>query len=288
MDTQHLSAILEHALGTSTEITSCSRIGGGCINYCYGISTIGTNYFLKINSVEFLKMFEAEFEGLQALKKSFPLKVPEPIAAGQIDNTSYILMEFIDSSVRDVDYWDSFAKGLADMHRTTGNHFGYEIDNYIGRLPQSNRKLQNWLEFLIQERYLPQVERGVESTIISQSTRLKFERLFSKLDRLLVIESPAFLHGDLWSGNLMVGSVGEPTLVDPAVHYGHREIELAFTTLFGGFDSRFYQVYKECYPLEPGYQDRFELYNLYPLLVHLNLFGSAYLADIVSTLDKYV
>ena len=288
MDTQQIEPILEHALGTSAQMITCSPVGGGCINYCYRVAIPGSTYFLKINSANYQEMFEAEFLGLKALKNNFSFKVPAPIHTGQLTNSSYLLMEFIESSAMKPDYWDLLGRGLADMHRNTNEHFGYEIDNYIGKLPQSNRKHENWLDFLIQERYLPQIELATKSRVLPHVKRLKFEELFVKLDQLLTIELPAFLHGDLWSGNLMVGREGEPAIMDPAVYYGHREIELAFTTLFGGFSARFYQVYNENYPLEPGYQDRFELYNLYPLLVHLNLFGSSYLGDIANILDKYV
>jgi fructosamine-3-kinase len=233
-------------------------------------------------------MFKTEYNSLQTLKSQCPLLVPEPIALGRIDNWSYLLMEFIQTSAKELEYWQKLGEGLAVMHRATNKKFGWDRNNYIGRLPQSNQWHQRWLEFYISERLLPQMNLAGQSGELPSSLQIKLEQLCSKLDHFFVPEPSAFLHGDLWSGNLMIGPAGEPCLVDPAVYFGHREIEIAFTTLFGGFDDKFYQAYHQSYPLEPGFRERVDLYNLYPLLVHLNLFGSGYLGEITRIVNRYI
>ena len=288
MTSNIIEAITSKSLGSESEVQSFSAVGGGCINQCFQVNTQGTAYFLKLNKVTYLDMFHAEYQGLESLAKVGDLLVPKPIDCGEVEQVSYLLMEYIKPGSRQQDYWKKLAEGLASLHGVTDSRFGWVRDNYIGRLPQSNKRHLPWVEFFIDERLLPQMDFAVGANLLPSDVRSDLESLCQTLDQLLVPEEPAFLHGDLWSGNIIVGANGEPGIVDPAVYYGHREIELAFTTLFGGFDSQFYQAYQSVFPLEPGYQDRFEIYNLYPLLVHLNLFGTSYLGDIIRITRKYL
>jgi protein-ribulosamine 3-kinase len=184
-------------------------------------------------------------------------------------------------------YWKDFAQKLAQLHKNTAPIFGLDHDNYIGSLPQSNRQTQKWTDFFISQRLEPLVTKAVASGLLDSQTAQRFDRLFSKLDQLIPEEKPALLHGDLWSGNVMTDEHGEVCLIDPAVYYGHREVDLAFSTLFGAFHGEFYEAYNEAFPLEKGWKQRIDLFNLYPLLVHLILFGRSYYHQVISTLEKF-
>lgn len=283
-----LTKILQQSIGSSTKISSCHPVGGGCINQCFHLVADSRAYFVKCNEPPYLDMFEKEQEGLVALASHSNLLVPIPINSGIVESRSYLIMEFIESSSQSTYYWERLGEGLAGMHRQTKDQFGWETDNYIGRLPQSNCWHQSWTKYFVQERLQPQIRLAKDSRILPPDVQIDLEKLCGKMDQYIVQEPPAFLHGDLWSGNLMTGPLGEPCLMDPAVYYGHREIELAFTMLFGGFNEKFYQAYNQSYPLSTGYQQRFDIYNIYPLLVHLNLFGSSYLNDIKQILRTYL
>jgi fructosamine-3-kinase len=155
----------------------------------------------------------------------------------------------------------------------------------MGSLPQSNKKHSDWISFFVEERLEKQVSLAHE--YLSSSNFSAFNRLYKRLGELIPPEPPALLHGDLWGGNYMVSSDGKACLIDPAVYYGHREIDIAMTTLFEGFDGDFYASYHEEYPLEKGWRDRLDIFNLYPLLIHLNLFGSGYLGSIERILKRF-
>lgn len=184
-------------------------------------------------------------------------------------------------------FWIEFGHLLADLHKRSADHFGFEYNNFIGRLHQKNGQHKDWVDFFRKERLIPQIEMAYDAHHIDSKVQGQFEILFTKLNTLVPPEAPSLVHGDLWSGNFLVSSDSRPVLIDPATHYGHRETELAFTHLFGGFDQLFYKSYQECYPLSPGFEERIEIHNLYPLLVHLNLFGAAYLSGIRNTLNKF-
>jgi len=160
-------------------------------------------------------------------------------------------------------------------------------NNYIGSLHQSNQKHDKWVSFFIEERLNPQLKLAYDSGKINSSILEKFEVMFLVLEEIFPVEKPSLLHGDLWSGNLMTDNFGNPCLIDPAVYFGFREMDLAMTTLFGGFDSEFYESYQRINHLETGWQERFDICNLYPLLVHVNLFGEGYLSSVKNILKRF-
>ncbi|MDE0470602.1 MAG: fructosamine kinase family protein, partial [Ekhidna sp.] len=196
-------------------------------------------------------------------------------------------LEWINGGVISDQFWASLGGQLAIMHQTDAGKFGLDHDNYIGELPQSNAQHERWTDFFITERLEPQLKFAKDTHLVDKPILDGFQKLYNCLDRLVPKESPSFIHGDLWSGNFLCNANQKPVLIDPAVHYGHRETELAFTTMFGGFQQIFYDVYMEQYPLEKGFEERIHIHNLYPLLVHLNLFGSSYLNEIKRTLKKF-
>lgn len=271
----------------NTSVKSSQTISGGCINNAYKIETDKGLFFLKWNKKEIIDMFRTEEKGLKLLNKHSPVHSPKALLYGKIDNKSYLLTEWIEKGVQKPIFWESFGRNLARQHKITWNQFGLDHDNYIGSLPQSNAQHKNWHSFFIEERLKPQLNLGASKGLIDTNIQHKFDILFNRLEDLIPDETPALLHGDLWSGNFMTNKEGEAAIFDPAAHYGHRETELAFTQLFGGFSSNFYNYYNQEYPLEPGFDERVDIHNLYPLLVHVNLFGGSYLSGIVQTLRRF-
>lgn len=283
------SAIQEEATKLVGELKSFKAVGGGCINHGGKLSTQrGHNYFLKWNDLKkFPGMFSAEMRGLELLKHVNALKVPKVIAQHVTTQHQFLLLEFIESEARSIDYWKVLGERLSLQHRHTQDTHGLDHDNFIGSLPQRNHQHTSWCKFMIEERLQPQLEMAVESQHIDRQVVQRFERLFDRLRDFIPEEKPSLLHGDLWSGNVIVDNHGLPCAIDPAVYYGNREMEIAFTTLFGGFPTEFYDSYNAHFPLEPGFEERRDLYNLYPLLVHVNLFGHAYVSQVISILKRY-
>jgi protein-ribulosamine 3-kinase len=277
------------SIGIGCRIISFSFSGGGCINHGGKLETSQGTYFLKWNDRQrFPGMFKAEAKGLQLLSDSNSVRVPKVIRVGEVAAYQYLLLEFISTKTRTHDYWVHFGVALANLHLNTSEKFGLDHSNYIGSLVQQNHQSENWIDFFVQQRLNVQLERATENNLIGKKERNKFEQLFKKLPTLLPDEKPSLLHGDLWGGNLMADEHGLPCLIDPAVYFGHREADLAMSFLFGGFDSSYLDSYNEVFPLMAGYEARFNIYNLYSLMVHLNLFGRNYLPQVVSILDDVV
>jgi len=262
-------------------------VGGGCINQTYRLSTSGSSFFLKLNIPDEIDNFNAEKEGLEMMSQHYPNQIPVPLAVGIMEAHSYFLMEFIDPAPRVKNFWENFGEALASMHRQHADRFGLGFDNYIGKLPQNNKWKNGWYDFFIQNRLKPQIELALRKGLIDGAIMDLFNKAFSKLENFFPEESPSFLHGDLWGGNFLTGSDGKASIIDPAVYYGHREIELSFTKLFGGFDRQFYSAYENAFPLQPGFEERIDIYNLYPLMVHVNIFGTSYLSGVLRTLKQF-
>lgn len=282
-------AILEESIGKSLKIINTEFKSGGCINNALKLITTDGDYFLKWQSGIPEDMFQKEAEGLKLLAKTGAIEIPEVIAYGNMEEKHYLLMENIESAKASSNYWEDFGTALATMHQNNSDeNFGLDHDNYIGKLPQPNDVRENWIDFFIQQRLEFQLRLAIESRMVSKTFVERYRRFYNLLSELLPVDKPALLHGDLWSGNVLVGNDGKVCLIDPAVYYGHREIELAFTHMFGGFGYKFYASYDATYPLDPGFDERIEIYNIYPHMVHVNLFGQSYLNGVESVLKKYL
>ncbi|HSI70396.1 MAG TPA: fructosamine kinase family protein, partial [Gillisia sp.] len=211
------------------------------------------------------------------------IRIPMVLETGEVGDKSYILMEFIESGQPGKDFSKRFGQQLAALHRTTAKDFGYKIDNYIGSLPQYNAPNSTAAEFYISQRLEPQFkmarERGYNLGDISF--------LYKKCEELIPKEPPALVHGDLWGGNYIVDQNGDPCLIDPAVAFAPREMDLGMMKLFGGFDRKIFTSYHENFPLERGFEERVPLWQLYYLLVHLNIFGSGYKSQVAAILKQY-
>ena len=244
-------------------------------------------FFLKLNFDHERNILAKEAEGLQRLRKSTFLKIPQTFGQGRVEDYNYLLSEFIDSSRQQLDYWEDLGLGLAHLHLTNSSTFGLDSDNFIASLHQKNLQAANWSDFFSEQRLEPLVGMAYFDKLIPLDFLKKFQTIYSKIESLFPNEKPALLHGDLWSGNVICDQEGKPCLIDPAVYFGHREMDLAFSRLFGGFDSRFYDAYESILPLEPDFESRIGIYNLYPLLVHLNLFGMSYLPGIEKIIKRF-
>ncbi|MBW6491452.1 MAG: fructosamine kinase family protein [Lentimicrobium sp.] len=268
-------------LGETKGISSSKVISGGCINDCLSIKTENYTFFIKYNfSDKFPGMFDAEAKGLELLRYTGCIRIPKVIYRGTSGIYSFLLLEFIEEGRQPAYFWEAFGKNLAKLHKTSHTYFGLDHDNYIGSIPQKNHAHLAWDEFLAEQRLLPLVKQSFDYKLLNAEDVRSFDRFIGNLRNLLPGEIPSLLHGDLWSGNFLVTSEGEVCLIDPAVYFGHREMDIAMTKLFGGFSPEFYQSYNQEYPLEKGWEKRVEINQLYPLLVHLLLFGAAYAGQI--------
>jgi len=280
--------ILEFCTQEVGEPDSFRPASGGCINNGGTLSSKDNRVFVKWNSAtRFPKMFDAEARGLNLMREAGSLKVPEVLAVHNGQEYSCIIMECIEESGRVSDFWEKFGQGLAEMHKVTQSEYGLDHSNYMGSLNQVNDNKRSVVQFFIDCRLKPQIDMAAADNKIGVDGLRLFDKLIEKLPELLIEEQPALVHGDLWSGNFMTSNQGLPVLIDPAVAFSGREVDLAMSRLFGGFDSAFYQSYHNNYPLEPGFEDRFDIYNLYPLMVHVNLFGGSYYRQVLSVLKRY-
>lgn len=287
--TERLSERLSAVLGAPVDVEEAVPVGGGSINDAYRLETDAGTYFVKTNRADrFPSLFEAEADGLERLRQAGALRVPRVIALGEEQDTSYLLLEHIGGGLRGTAYWEELGRGLARLHAHTAPLFGLERSNYIGSLVQVNTPHARWPDFFIHCRLEPLVKKARDRHRIDAAMALRFERLFARLDRLFPQEPPALVHGDLWNGNILCAADGAPVLIDPAVYHGHREMDLAMTKLFGGFEAAFYAAYNAERPLEPGWEERMDLCNLYPLLGHALLFGGSYAAQADACLKRFV
>lgn len=283
---------VKHYISEQLEITILSetRISGGDINQAAKLFTNRGDLFLKWNPNAPSDMFEKEAQGLELLRSAeSEVRVPEVLAhSPQKDNEpGFLAMKYISPSSGSGDDAFRFGAELAKLHQTTGDQFGLDHDNYIGRLHQTNDNYSNWAKFFAEMRISPQLKMAVDTGKLPQSILQNSERLFSRLEEFFPETSPSLLHGDLWGGNYFFDSSGTAVLIDPAVYFGHPEMDLAFSRMFGGFSETFYQGYESVTPLAPGFEQRIAVYNLYPLLVHVNLFGSGYASQARRFLEKY-
>jgi hypothetical protein len=279
---------LSSRYNTKVEIDKITGLSGGSINDTMLVSTNSGKFFVKRNSAsKYPGMFEKEAKGLNILSGKSTLKVPAVIALGASENVAFLILDYVDSGSKGPGFWDQFAKGLAQLHKNSADRFGLDHDNYIGSLYQSNKMYNSWTEFFQAERLEKQLKLARDHGKIGSSGVRSFDNFFHELPNIFPAEPPSLLHGDLWGGNYMVDNSGNAVLIDPAVYFGHREMDIGMTQLFGGFSNEFYDAYNNYYPLEKGWQERLDYCNLYPLMVHVNLFGGGYLNAVQSILKNF-
>ena len=271
----HLSAAIHDATDRPFSLRNATPVGGGSINESFRIeSADGRRYFLKLNGAQHHTMFAAEVAGLGAIAATNTIRVPRPVAHGIADTQSYLVLEYLELSSRG----DAGLLGeqLAALHRCTAKQFGFAQANFIGTTPQRNTWTDDWITFWRERRL------GFQLQLAAENGYGQLQRLGEKLLDMLpaffegYTPHPSLLHGDLWGGNHAYLKNGTPTIFDPAAYYGDRECDLAMTELFGGYPADFYAAYRAVWPLDAGYATRRDLYNLYHILNHANLFGGGY------------
>ena len=299
--------ILYQHLGQPAEVLDSQFLSGGDISTAARVFSSEGTFFIKWTyarngdaarqtpdgrSAEGTDLFAAEAHGLARLRQTQTLAVPATIGHGQQGDKAYLILAYVEQAPdglrsANATYWTYLAHQLAELHAHTQPRFGFDQDNYIGSLPQRNALTDSGYDFFFEQRLLPQAGQALYDGWLTKPTYEALLRLRTRLPDLLPPDRPALLHGDLWTGNLLQTEAGMPLVVDPAVYFGFREAELAFTRLFGGFDAQFYRAYEELFPLEPGFAERVAIYNLYPLLVHVNLFGAGYVPGVERVLSRF-
>ncbi|MGB4334431.1 MAG: fructosamine kinase family protein [Chromatiaceae bacterium] len=285
-DWNKIAAHIQALTGQPCQPGAIQELGGGCINRAYVLRHGASAWFVKINDAQRRAMFQAEAAGLEALAAARAIRVPTPLGAGRAGEEAFLVLEYLAFGPPRREGGAEAGWRLAHLHRQSQARFGWDRDNFIGSTPQANGEERDWATFWQARRLGPQLDlalaQGFGGRLQDRGRRL-WEACPALIDHG---PRPSLLHGDLWSGNLAFDAEGQPVLFDPAVYYGDREADLAMTELFGGFGADFQAAYREAWPLDPGYKIRRDLYNLYHILNHLNLFGAGYLGQALGMIDR--
>lgn len=280
-------ALIEILSGiTSRPVLSMQSVSGGDINDAYKLVTADGYFFLKTNDriAEPDRMFREEAIALNFIAETGEARVPGVLTHGRLHDMGFLVLEWIQPGRASARTARDLGSSLASLHQVTSDEYGWPSDNFIGSLAQRNRAHTSWSAFYINQRLIPQFEIACNAGYLASGRTRAF---LKNIEPLLVSEKPSLLHGDLWSGNWMADEEGNPYLIDPAAYFGDREVDIALTQLFGGFDPDFYRAYQETYPLPVEYEQRLPLYQLYYLLVHLNLFGASYRPSVLDIVNRY-
>jgi fructosamine-3-kinase len=291
---QFFESALFQCLGNNVKVEEIQFESGGCINNALKLITNKGIFFFKYNIEKPIEMFENEAKGLSLLKEHFPSTVPDVIGFGKVMDKSFLVLEYIQSRFPQKNYWKRLGESLAEMHQKNISQLhGLSFNNFIGSIPQQNLPMtDNWEEFFVEKRLRTSFGLAFYHGLIDESYMRLLDKLSDKIQKekysIFPPASPSLLHGDLWNGNVMPDEKGNPCIYDPAVYFGNREIEIAFTRLFGGFEDDFYEAYYSYFPMNKGFREREKFLNIYPLMIHVNLFGVGYLRGIKESLTKFV
>lgn len=264
-------------------------LSGGDISEAFCLYTQTERLFCKVNRGQSAyKMFLLEREGLDEINMLATIKAPKVYVLDKLKGVTFLIMEYIEPKTPTSKEMESLGHQLAEMHTTpVGSSFGWRENNFIGSLPQSNTEDNDWASFYVKERLVPQLKLANTKKLLHSSEIPQQEKMLMVCQNLLGAVKPSLLHGDLWGGNYLINSEGVPYLIDPSIYYGHNEVDIAMTKLFGGFHPSFYNAYFEHPPINQGQKERLDLYQLYYLLVHLNLFGKSYYGSVRNLLKTY-
>ncbi|MDP9230025.1 MAG: fructosamine kinase family protein [Bacteroidota bacterium] len=293
---EQVRVLLQQKSASPIDSIQIKSVGGGSINQAYKIIVNNDrHFFVKTNSsARFPKLFQKEKTGLLFLDKQNIIRVPDVIAHEENETDQILILEWIDGGIKTEKFWKQFGEKLAALHQQTWSDrdgqimFGFNENNYMGALPQINSFTSNWIDFFINCRLKPQIKSSTENNLLQPAHIVSFEKLYRRLPDFFEKEKPSLLHGDLWSGNFMCDKTSHPVLIDPAIYFGHRSMDLGITTLFGGFEKPFYESYNYNFTFPSNYKEQWDICNLYPLLIHLNLFGQGYLNNIAGILKSYI
>ena len=280
MEEKELKIICENLLKKA--VYDIKPVQGGDINLTYQIETKSEFYFCKTNSLDIgSDLLDSERHALSVLKRH--CNVPEVIASAP----SVLILSWIIDAKKTKLFWQKLGRSLSNIHKVTSNKFGFDRDGYIGTLAQKNTLYDDWNSFYIAQRIEPQLRIAVDKGLLDTSDFGSVEFMEKIVNIACPKEKSTLIHGDLWSGNILCNENGEPIFIDPSISYGHREMDIAMSMLFSKFDSSFYEAYHESRPLVIGWKDRMDIYQLYYLLAHLNMFGIGYKNDVLKIINRY-
>ncbi|MEO1011382.1 MAG: fructosamine kinase family protein [Bacteroidota bacterium] len=284
---KELKAHIEYQL--CVKIEQVQSISGGDISQAYRLETESERFFCKVHSgFQALAMFSAEKAGLEAIALTNTIATPRVLLCDSLEKGAFLVMEYVEPKRPTSKEMELLGHQLAAMHQSKApDSYGWDSDNYIGSLPQYNKRYKSWTDFYVRERLLPQLKLAHDNEGLSAKEIPSGERLSKVCSSLFPETRPSILHGDLWGGNYLIAANGHPYLIDPATYNGHYEVDLAMTRLFGGFSSSFYDAHSEHFDPVPMQRERTDIYQLYYLLVHLNLFGRSYYGSVSSILNRY-
>jgi len=271
------------------KIERVERLTGGDVSKIFLLITETERFLCKLNlSSGALALFESEQNGLRAIAATKTISTPKILHCEGYENGAFLILEYIAPKPPSAKDFELLGHHLAALHQNgSAQNFGWPTNNHIGNLQQSNLRQKNWFYFYAQERLLPQLKIAADKHLLDLGKIPSENQILKSCSELLPKTKPTLLHGDLWSGNFLVDTKGVPYLIDPAVYYGHSEVDIAMTKLFGGFSPKFYEAYHEHFPISTGFNERIDLYQLYYLLVHLNMFGASYATKVLAILKTY-
>jgi protein-ribulosamine 3-kinase len=284
---EFVESIVTTSLGADTVLNNFQFLYCGNFNLAAVVDTTKGKYFVKWNKGDFKGLFESEAKSMELLRATNTLTVPTVYGYGQLSDGAFLMIDLIKPAEKAPNYWEHLGQQLATLHMHTQENFGFPFDNYFGAILQKNTPMANGVQFYIEQRLQPIVALAHEKGHLTAAQCTAFEQIYKRVEQDIPQDKPALLHGDFWSGNLMVGTNGLAIMVDPSSYYGFREAELSYTGLFGGFDKPFYHAYNEAFPLEPGFKNRIDLYHLYPLLIQLCQVGGGTAQTVANILNKY-
>jgi fructosamine-3-kinase len=270
-----------------TDLERVASASGGSIAAAHRVETAdGRALFVKDYGDAPPAVVRCEADGLAWLAEPDVIDVARVVAVD--DAAPLLVLEWIEPGRPAADHAERLGRGLAALHASGAPGFGLDEDNFIGPLPQSNTPADTWAAFYRDSRLRPLLRQARDRGLLDASVVRDADAVLARLETLVGPEEPpARLHGDLWSGNVVTSREGAPVLVDPSIHGGHREMDLAMMRLFGGFPRRAFDAYAERAPLAPGAEERVALCQLYPLLVHVLLFGGGYVGELAAALRRY-
>ncbi len=278
------SKYLSNKLGKP--VTSIKSVHGGDISDAFCIFSQSDQFFLKVNTRSFLSNFQSEGNSLLFLRAKSSLKVPNVLHSGVYQEHAFLVLEFIKSSQPNSVFWQNLGVGLAELHQNHSSEFGHFEDNFIGSLNQKNTDSLSWQSFYDTSRLSPLFKIGFDLGMFNNEDSRNLQTLIKHIPSICPNEAASLIHGDLWSGNMLCSN-NSAYLIDPSISYAHREMDIAMTKLFGGFDALFYGAYQDTFPLEADFESRKEIYQLYYLLVHAILFHGGYIQTVKNILGKF-
>lgn len=263
-------------------ISSIKSLPGGDVNQCFNIETLHNSYFCKTNSSTNREdILQKELLGLKCIGRY--CSTPKIVNCTE----DLLILEWVKTGSKTRFFWEKLGKELSDLHKVSSNQFGYEHTNYIGSLNQENNQSDSWSTFYTESRLMPQLKLAVDKGLISALEVPSIDKISKKIQEVCPSDVASLVHGDLWSGNILCDTDSNVFFIDPSISYSHREMDIAMSALFGKFDDKFYNTYDEIYPLEKGWKARLDIYQLYHLLTHLNMFGIGYKNDVLKIVNRY-